>query len=365
MSAAILSFKTRSKFMHSNDLKRRNLLKMASGLALAPALPLIPLSARAADNDVVVGTWGGDYQNLLQQFIGPSMTKAGVNVVFDTGSAVARTTKLKAEHASRRGSMDLALLGDLDMYEAYRSEALAPPDAKLVPNLANVYDQFRTAYSIPHIFSAMVIVYNKDKFKTKPDSFKMALDPAYKGRTGFSDILFNFNTLFVGLAGGGSANSFEPGYKFLMELKKNEPKVYPSNEAVAAAFKSGEIWMACMWKARALQWRDAGLPVEYVIPREGAIPVTFEGAVAKNSRNPKAAWQYANALLDPEGQQHFAKAMGYAPTVRNANLPPELQARVGFTDEELKRIHKYDLKVLYETKNACLDFWNKSFKTGL
>jgi putative spermidine/putrescine transport system substrate-binding protein len=85
----------------------------------------------------------------------------------------------------------------------------------------------------------------------------------------------------------------------------------------------------------------------------------------KNSRNQKGAWQYANALLEPEGQLHFARAMGYAPTVRNAPLPPDLQARVGFTDEELKRIHKYDLKVLYETKNACLDFWNKSFKTGL
>lgn len=350
---------------HTTSLKRRDLLKIGSGLAVVPALPFLSRPAYAADDEVVVGTWGGDYQNLLQQFIAPSMTKAGVNVVYDTGNAVARTTKLKAEHGSRRGSMDVALLGDLDMYEAFRSDALATPDAKLVPNLANVYDQFRTPYSIPHIFSAMVIVYNKEKFQTKPDSFRIALEPAYKGRVGFSDILFNFNTLFVGLAAGGAANSFDAGEKFLMELKKNQPKVYPSNEAVAAAFKSGEIWMACMWKARALQWRDAGLPVEYVIPKEGAIPVTFEGAVPKNSRHPKAAWTYANALLDPEGQRHFAQAMGYAPTVRNANLPPELQARVGFTDDEIKRIHKYDLKVLYETKNACLDFWNKEFKTGL
>ena len=113
--------------MYTKDLKRRSLLKMASSLALAPALPLIPLTARAADNDVVVGTWGGDYQNLLQQFIAPSMSKAGVNVVYDTGNAVARVTKLKAEHASRRGSMDVALLGDLDMYEAYRGEALTSP----------------------------------------------------------------------------------------------------------------------------------------------------------------------------------------------------------------------------------------------
>jgi putative spermidine/putrescine transport system substrate-binding protein len=56
-----------------------------------------------------------------------------------------------------------------------------------------------------------------------------------------------------------------------------------------------------MWKARALQWQDAGLPLGSVVPKEGTVPVVFEGAVAKNSRNPKGAWQFMNALLEPEG----------------------------------------------------------------
>ncbi|ALM82164.1 ABC transporter substrate-binding protein [Bordetella sp. N] len=351
--------------MQSRHRDRRTFLKSAAGLALAPALPLVPGMARAAGGDVVVGTWGGDYQNFLQQFIGPTAKQLGLDVVFDTGNAVPRMTKLKAEKNSRRGSMDVALLGDLDMYDVARSECLHDVTAKQVPNLANVYEQFKTPYSIPHIFSAMVLVYNKEKFKTAPDSFNVALDPAYKGRTGFSDILFNFNGIFVGLAAGGDTKSFEPGKKFLSELVKNQPRVYPSNEAVAAAFKSGEIWMACMWKARALQWRDAGLPLEFVIPKEGAIPVTFEGGLARNSRNAESGWKYLNAMLDPAGQLQFAKAMGYAPTVHNAQLPPDLQARVGFTDDEIKRIHKYDLKALVDSKNDFLDYWNKEFKAKI
>lgn len=351
--------------MHNQNLNRRGFIKQVAGLALAPAIPFIPGVAHAASSDVVVGTWGGDYQNLLQKFINPMVSSDAVNVIFDTGNATARNTKLKAERNSRRGSMDVAFLGDLDMYDVSTVDVLEAPTVENVPNLSNVLDTFKTPYSIPHIFSAMVLVYNTEKVPTPPTSFKETLDPKYKGRVGFSDILYNFNTLFVGLAEGGKGESFEPGYSFLKKLQKNQPKVFPSNEAVATAFKSGEIWIACMWKARALQWRDAGLPLGFVIPEEGAIPVTFEAAVPKNSRNKKAAWKYVNALLVPSGQISFAETMGYAPTVKNAQLPPELQKRVGFTEAELARIHPYDLKALASQRSASLDFWNKQFKSGL
>jgi len=351
--------------MDTKSLDRRGFIKQASALALAPALPMIPGFAQAAGSDVIVGTWGGDYQMLLKKFIEPIVTKAGANVVYDVGQAPNRVTKLKAERTSRRGSMDIALLGDLDMYDASTADALEPVSTRLVPNLANAIDSFKTPYSIPHIFSAMVLVYNKEKLDKPPKSFRDVLDPKYKGRTGFSDILYLFNTLFLSLAEGGKGDSFEPGWKFLSKLKGNQPKIFPSNEAVAAAFKSGEIWISCMWKARALQWRDAGLPLEFVIPEEGAIPVTFEAAVPKSSQNPKGAWEYMNALLDPAGQVDFARGMGYAPTVKNAALPADLQARVGFTKAELARIVPYDLKKLAPRRGDSMDFWNKEFKAGL
>lgn len=347
--------------MHSTFQKRRSLLKTASGLLMAPALPLIlSRQALAQENTVTVGTWGGDYQNLLQKIVNP--LASGSTVVFDTGNAVARATKVRAEKAARRSSMDITLLQDVDMYDLSRAEVLEPLTIKDIPNLANTAEQFRTSYSIPHIFSAMVLVYNTDKIKTTPDSLRFALDPALRGRFGFSDILHVGNTLFAGLANGGNMSSFDAGMKFLSEMKKNEPKIFPSNEAVAAALKSGEIWMTCMWKARALQWQDAGIPLGFAIPKEGAVAVTFEGAVPRNSRNKAGAFKYLNAMLDPAGQVDFARAMGYAPTVNNANMPPELAKRVSFSAEELTRVKAYDSVALADLKIGALDFWNKSFK---
>lgn len=348
--------------MQSTNSKRRSFIKSSSTLLAASALPFISRDILAQESNVIVGTWGGDYQNLLQKIVNPL---SGSSVVFDTGNAVARATKIRAEKNSRRGSMDVVLLQDIDMYDLSLGDLLEPVTEKNTPNIANAYEQFRNGYSIPHIFSAMVLVYNKEKIPTPPDSFSAALDPKYKGRVGFSDILHIANTLFVGLANGGNTSSFNAGMKFLGEIKKNEPKVFPSNEAVAAALKSGEIWMTCMWKARALQWQDAGLPLGFVLPKEGAVAVTFEGGVPKNARNKPGAWKYLNAMMDPKGQVEFAKAMGYAPTVRNADLPPDLRERVSFNENELKRVFAYDSKNLISQKEEVLEYWNKSFKAGM
>lgn len=350
--------------MNNNIVNRRHFLKTATGLALAPALAGLPGLAHAAD-DLVVGTWGGDYQNLLQQFISPLVAKEGINIVFDTANAVARVTKLRAEMNARRGSMDVPLLGEVDMYDAERSGALEKLDPSKIPNLPHALDTLKTPYSIPHIFSAMTLVYNTEKFPTPPDSLQALLDPANKGKVGLSDILYLYNAAFLGLGAGGDAKSYEGGKKFLAQLKGNSPRVYPSNEAIATAFKSGEITLAIMWKARALQWRDSGLPIGFVIPKEGTVPVSFEAGIAKNSRNKDAAYKYLNAMLEPTGQVGFAEKMGYAPTVNNAALVTDAQKRVAFSDAEVKLLHPYDLKALSEGKSDMLEFWNKDFKAGI
>ncbi|MDQ2778569.1 MAG: ABC transporter substrate-binding protein [Pseudomonadota bacterium] len=349
--------------MPIKNLNRRGFIHAASGLALAPAVLSLPGFAHAADGEIVVGTWGGDYQNLLQQIINPIVNKHGVQVVYDTGNAVNRVTKLRAEKNSRRGSMDIALLGEVDMYDAERQGTLEPLNVAKIPLLANAIPALKTSYSIPHIFSAMTLVYNTEKFPTPPDSLEVLLDPKWKGQVGFSDILYLYNAVFVGLGAGGDTKSYEGGKRFLKKIKANAPRIYPSNEAVASAFKSGEIAVACMWKARALQWKASGLPLGFAIPKEGSIPVSFEAGVAKNSRSKDAAWEYLNAMLDPQGQIGFAAKMGYAPTVTNAALPDNLKP-VGFTESEIKLLKGYDLKGLTEGKPDILEFWNKDFKAG-
>src|SRR5687767_14276704 len=115
------------------DISRRTLLGGAVGAAAMLALPRFALSASGAP--VVVGTWGGDYGDLLRQGVDVLLQSKGIEVIQSIGSPTERRTKLLAERQSRRGSMDVCCLADFDMQAVAQRDALERIDAGAVPNL--------------------------------------------------------------------------------------------------------------------------------------------------------------------------------------------------------------------------------------
>ena len=342
-------------------ISRRALLGAAGGAATLAATPGWAQSLSCSQ--VVVGTWGGDYENLLNANIHkPLVEPQKIEVVTDVANQNARKTKLLAEKNSRRGTMDVACLGEADMFEMAAQGIFVDLDPKMIPNMGNVLEPLRKSYSIPHIYSAKVIVYNKDKVKQAPTSYNDLWNPDYKGKVGLVDILSFQNLEAAALAAGGTKTNYEPGKAKLMELKKLGVKVYPSNEALAAALKSEEIWLTVMWRARAVQWAKAGIPVTSAVPKEGATPIIFEAAAPKNAPNRDCAMRYLDAMLDPKAQAGFADRMGYVPTVKNATLPEEMQKTLGFTPEEQANFFIPDLEYIAKNNAAWLEWWNKEFK---
>src|SRR3546814_14587267 len=130
-----------------------------------------------------------------------------MEVLYNVSNATQRLTRVLAERKSRRASMDIAMLSDFDMYRVYENEGLLPVNELEIPNMANVYEQFRFSYAVPHILRSMVLVYNTEAVKTPPDSFGVALEPEFKGKVGLSVILYAINTLFSALAAGGVGKS--------------------------------------------------------------------------------------------------------------------------------------------------------------
>ena len=166
----------------------------------------------------------------------------------------------------------------------------------------------------------------------------------------------------AGLASGGSMSNLEPGKERLIACKKAGARIYPRNEAFAQALKTEEIACGIMWKARAVQWQKAGINVETVAAKEG-VPMYVSGFVMpKNAPNKAGAYAYLDAMLAPSAQEGFAVDMGYNPTVTNANVPADVQKRIGFTPEEQKRLVDLDYGYLAKNDAAFQDWWNKSFK---
>ena len=118
---------------------------------------------------------------------------------------------------------------------------LEPVDPAAVPRMSAVLPAFRKPDTVPHIYSALAVVYNPDRIKTPPQSFADVLDPKYKGKSGLVDIQYTYNILAVNLGVGGDVRDLRPGMKALMDWKPAAPRIYPSNEALAEGLKSEEV----------------------------------------------------------------------------------------------------------------------------
>jgi putative spermidine/putrescine transport system substrate-binding protein len=339
------------------ELTRRGLI---GGAAVAA---LLPTFVHAQASQVVIGTWGGDYGDLLREGVDRTIMKPlGIEVLQDISGPVPRRTKLLAERTNRRGSMDVACLADFDMFAATQLSALEEISEGNVPRLTKVLPFLKKSVSIPQIYSAHTIVYNTNRVTVPPKSVNDLWDPKYRGKVGLSDFLYTTNTAFAAIAGGGSMSNFEPAKKKLLEWRSLDVKVLASTEAVAAALKSEEIWFTIIAAARGFMWKQSGIPLGHVIAEEGAFPTVYEAAVPKNARNKENGFKYVNAMLEPAAQRVFASKMGYVPTVSDAPLDPELDKQINFSDVERARLWKPDFGYLATEQASMLDFWNKDFK---
>src|SRR5262249_39095481 len=202
-------------------ITRRDFARL-SGAALASTV-LAPAvrDAHAAGGQVVVGTWGGDYQNLLQAHVAEQVMKPeGIEVIYDTGLDTARKVKLMAERRLPRGSMDIAALNAAGCYEMWKNGALEELDFSKMPNAKHIIAPLRTKYSVPHIYSGRVILYNPKLIKNKPTSYADLWSPENLGKVGVIDIQYQTTIESAAMINGGTMSNYEPGKEKLLELKK-------------------------------------------------------------------------------------------------------------------------------------------------
>ena len=320
-------------------------------------------TAHAASGQVAIGTWGGDYQTLQQAHVAdPLMKPQGVDVVYDTANDTVRKTKLLAERRLPRGTVDIQALTASGSYEMFGNGVLEKLDFSRIPNASKILPELRTEYSVPHIYTGRVILYNPKLIATLPTSYADLWRPEHAGKVGVIDIQYQTTIESAAMIAGGSLGDYEPGKAKLLELKRQGVRIYPTNEAMAQALKTEEVGMCIMWRARGVQWRNAGIPVEIVYPTEGVVLYVSEMVIAKNARNKDAAYAYLDAVLDPRAQTAFADKFGYTPTVTGVPLTADTEPKVSFPPEVRSRFMVQNQEYLAKNDAQLQEWWNKSFK---
>lgn len=348
--------------MSRTSLTRRRLLRGATGLVAASALSS-PMIARAqARGRIVVGTWGGDYARLLTKNIEDPYLKAdGWEVIQDQAGDPERRAKMAAERRLPRGTTDVQGLSAVNMYQVFEQGLTQEVDYSMLENAGDLLPSMKYPYGVGHIYSGMVAVYNPDKVDA-PKSYSDVFDGKWGDRLGLIDIQYQYTLVAAALAAGGTTSNLDPGMQRLLDVRKANARIYPSNEAFAQGLAAEEIDIGIMWKARTVQWQNAGINVRSVAPSEGAIAYVSGFAIPKNAPNVEGAHAYLDAMLEAGAQENFAIDMGYNPTVTDAVVAPDLNERIGFTPEERDGLVNMDYGFMMENDVALKDWWDKDFK---
>lgn len=346
------------------DMNRRHFMQTTALAAGALVTGAGSVSAQQAGK-IVVGTWGGDYARLLTKNIeDPILKPKGFEIAQDQASDAPRRAKMVAEKRLPRGSSDIQGLSAANMFEMNEAEAVEKIDYSKLSNAKNLLPELKYPYGVGHIYSGKVVVYNPKMISPAPTSFKDAFDPKWGAKIGMIDIQYLYLVIAASMAAtnGASMTDFEKAKDVLLAAKKAGARLYPTNEAFAQALKTEEIGIGIMWKARAVQWQNSGISCEAAAPSEG-IPLYVSGfAIPRNAPNKEGAYAYMNAMLEKSAQEAFAVDMGYNPTVNNAVVAPDLQKRIGFTADEMKRLKDLDYGYLAKNDAMIKEWWDKVFK---
>jgi len=347
----------------SRAMIRRSTAPLRMSLAAVVAFSSIAFAAGSASaQEVTVSMVGGTYGDVVEASIVKPLEAAKLKVTTAIEPHPVRLTKLVTEKG-QPGSYDVVQFPDYFMYQANSYGLLQDIDTSRITAWKSIESAFLSPYDVPHIFSAAVIVYDPAHVSPPPTSFAVFWDPKYKGRVGALDFMFPQWLWMASTQAGNTTNhDFDKGWAKLKALKDAGLQTFPTQEALDSAMKSGEVWLSVNYRARAVQLTKAGMNVKTVVPKEGAWPVSFSFGIPKNAQHKDAAYTFLNAVLTPKAQLAAAEKIYYAPVVKGTKLPQDLESRVGFTPDEVKRFINVDFAYVAKNSPAWQQRWEEQIK---
>src|SRR5262249_27292905 len=204
-------------------------------------------------------------------------------------------------------------------------------DLAKVPNAANLLAQARISpYHIGTWAYVYTIGYRPDLIRgIKFESWADLWNPELKGKLAAPDFDPSHLIVVSALLSGGDAASWEKGQQKLKALKPNFKAFYTNDANSQQLIASGETPVQVILSMNAHYMRKQGVPIELVIPKEGAILGIDTVAIMKGTKKSELGYKFINILLDPEIQAQAAKIKGASPVVRNAKLDPDVAKLTG------------------------------------
>lgn len=352
--------------MFRKPISRRTAL---AGIASTAALAATTRPAKAAGTITVLNWqgYGTDEAWALEAFAAAT----GTEVVHDYfNSEQEMLTKLR----TAPGVYDVVLINNIYVMEAAGEGLIQPVDTGAIANFGNLAPSLRDSdrfvkdgqhYGISWVWGVTSFAYNTERIATRPTSIQALWDPAHAGKVGWRDDALESVQLGA-IATGQDMNAptnMDAVKEKLMGLKSQIATFWSSEDEWNKYMAAGDYDIAVYWSGSAARSKKAmGLPVEFVIPEEGAIG-WFDGlCIAAGAPNPEAAAQFINFMVDPEFYVRWDNEIGApasANEMANMALPEDAMNRAVLGDPAVVERLQWMAPVSEEQLQANQELWDE------
>jgi spermidine/putrescine transport system substrate-binding protein len=334
------------KKVKSNELTRRDMLKKVgigtaciAGGAVVGGFPGI---LRASKRELVVYAW---YTPVIRKLIPLFEKETGIKVKNLGGYSKDAEWFAKVKTGE---SFDFIIPGANYAVTAIKAGMFNPIELNRVPNYTNLGSSQHMSefmkdgkdYVVPWCTVIYAMIYNTDKIKETPDTWKLCWDSKYKGKVSMND-RSSTQIPIAALVLGDDPNNpqkWDEIKRILIEQKALVLKYWADHQAAIEMFSRGDAWIGMHTDGRIRGGMRKGAHIDLSIPKEGAMYLLDTLAIPSTSKNPEMAHEFINFCLKPESGITLMETLSY----RSAN------------EEAVKRLPK-EMKSMFELpKNAKL-----------
>ena len=290
----------------------------------ALGLFLLPMHAAAQDK-LVVSVWGGSWRDMVANIIAKKFTaETGAQVEYITGGTIDRLNKEKLAKGNPESDITFTTshVGWL-----YANDGLFEPlDLSKVPNARNLIAQAKISpFHIGTWAYVYTIGYRPDLMKGVAfESWADLWKPEVKGKLASPDFDPSHIIVVAALLSGGDAATWEKGQARLKALKPSFKAFFTNDANSQTLMANGETPVQVILSMNAHYMAGEGVPIQLVMPKEGAVLGIDTVAIMKGSRKAELAYKFINTALDPQVQAEVAKFKKGSPVVLDAKLDPAI-----------------------------------------
>lgn len=242
----------------------------------------------------------------------------GIKVNYST---FATNEELYAKLRNRSASYDVIIPSDYMISRMVKEDMLSPLNFDKIPNYKNIDSDFKNLeydkenkYSVPYMWGAVGIIYNKSFVGKKVDSWSELWNRDYRSKIlMFSNSRDCFAVALKKL--GHSVNTTdvkkisEAGQEILNQ--KELVQAYVMDE-IFNKMENNEAFIAPYYSGDAITMMKENPNLDFVYPKEGTNRFVDALCIPKGCRNEDMAHLYINFLLEPRIALSNTKYVGYS-----------------------------------------------------